>query len=116
MEPLTYTLAFSRLARVQCVTWGHPDTTAIPTIDYFISSEDLDMPDAQNLYSEKLIRLKWPAVYYPRPELPSSPKTRGDFGLPEVRPCAIRTRNTSAFRTSESRNRTWPMCFCSASR
>ncbi len=42
MEPLTYTLAFSRLAPVQCVTWGHPDTTAIPTIDYFISSEDLD--------------------------------------------------------------------------
>ena len=83
MEPLTYTLAFSRLAPVQCVTWGHPDTTAIPTIDYFISSEDLDTPDAQNLYSEKLVRLKLPAVYYHRPEPPANLKTRADFGLPE---------------------------------
>jgi len=83
MEPLTYTLAFSRLAPVQCVTWGHPDTTAIPTIDYFISSEDLDTEDAQRLYSEKLVRLKLPAVYYHRPEAPVSPKTRADFDLPE---------------------------------
>lgn len=84
MEPLTYTLAFSRLAPVQCVTWGHPDTTAIPSIDYFVSSEDLDTPDAQKLYSEKLVRLKLPAVYYTRPTLPAQPRTRADFGLPET--------------------------------
>jgi predicted O-linked N-acetylglucosamine transferase (SPINDLY family) len=83
MEPLTYTLAFSRLAPVQCVTWGHPDTTAIPTIDYFISSEDLDTADAQQLYTEKLVRLKLPAVYYHRPTRPAQPKTRADFGLPD---------------------------------
>jgi predicted O-linked N-acetylglucosamine transferase (SPINDLY family) len=83
MEPLTYTLAFSRLAPVQCVTWGHPDTTAISTIDYFISSEDLDTPEAHSLYSEKLVRLKCPAVYYHRPEAPQSPKSRADLGLPE---------------------------------
>jgi predicted O-linked N-acetylglucosamine transferase (SPINDLY family) len=83
MEPLAYTLAFSRLAPVQCVTWGHPDTTAISTIDYFISSEDLDTPDAQSLYSEKLVRLKLPAVYYHRPEPPAKLKTRAEFGLPQ---------------------------------
>lgn len=83
MEPLTYTLAFSRLAPVQCVTWGHPDTTAIPTIDYFISSEDLDTADAQQFYTEKLVRLRLPAVYYRRPTLPATPKARSDFGMPE---------------------------------
>jgi predicted O-linked N-acetylglucosamine transferase (SPINDLY family) len=83
MEPLTYTLAFSRLAPVQCVTWGHPDTTAISTIDYFISSEDLDTPDAQQLYSDKLVRLKLPAVYYSRPKPPQKLKSRAEFGLPE---------------------------------
>jgi predicted O-linked N-acetylglucosamine transferase (SPINDLY family) len=83
MEPITYTLAFSRLAPVQCATWGHPDTSAIPAIDYFISSEELDTPDAQQYYSEKLVRLKLPAVYYQRPALPANPKTRADFGLPE---------------------------------
>ena len=39
MDPLTYFLAFSRLAPVQCVTWGHPVTTGIPNMDYFISSD-----------------------------------------------------------------------------
>lgn len=43
MCPLTYFLAFSRLAPLQAVWWGHPDTTGIPTIDYFISS-DADLP------------------------------------------------------------------------
>ncbi len=30
MTPLTYFLAFARLAPVQCVSWGHPVTTGIP--------------------------------------------------------------------------------------
>src|SRR5439155_9980553 len=38
MEGLTYSLAFSRLAPVQCVMWGHPSTSGISTIDYVISS------------------------------------------------------------------------------
>jgi predicted O-linked N-acetylglucosamine transferase (SPINDLY family) len=81
MEPMTYTLAFSRLAPVQCVTWGHPDTTGIPTLDYFISSEHLDTPDAQQHFTERLVRLPLPAVYYERPRLPATPKTRADFGF-----------------------------------
>jgi predicted O-linked N-acetylglucosamine transferase (SPINDLY family) len=81
MEPLTYTLAFSRLAPVQCTTWGHPDTTAIPTIDYFISGEELDTPDAQRHYTEKLVRLPLPAVYYHRPQRPAAVKARADFGF-----------------------------------
>ena len=30
MSALTYFLAFARLAPLQCLTWGHPDTTGIP--------------------------------------------------------------------------------------
>jgi len=81
MEPMTYSLAFSRLAPVQCTTWGHPDTTAIPAIDYFISSEHLDTPDAQTHYTEKLVRLPLPAVYYYRPKAPEVMKSRADFGF-----------------------------------
>ena len=36
MDSLTATLAWSRMAPVQCVTWGHPDTTGSPFIDYFL--------------------------------------------------------------------------------
>ncbi|MGR3303933.1 MAG: tetratricopeptide repeat protein, partial [Candidatus Scalindua sp.] len=54
MDPLTYFLAFSRLAPVQCVTWGHPVTTGIPNIDYFISSDKSEPPGAEDNYSERL--------------------------------------------------------------
>ena len=37
MEPLSWLVAFGRVASVQCVWWGHPSTTGLPSIDYFIS-------------------------------------------------------------------------------
>jgi predicted O-linked N-acetylglucosamine transferase (SPINDLY family) len=83
MDPLTYTLAFSRLAPVQCVTWGHPVTSGIPTIDYFISSELIEPPDASRHYTEKLVRLKTLPFYYYRPAAPITLKRRADFGLAE---------------------------------
>tara|TARA_B100000315_G_scaffold260599_1_gene323339 strand:+ start:5456 stop:7318 length:1863 start_codon:yes stop_codon:yes gene_type:complete len=57
MEPLSYFLGFARLAPVQCVTWGHPVTTGLPNIDYFISGDLTETRDAAPSYSEKLIRL-----------------------------------------------------------
>lgn len=69
MDTFTYFLAFSRLAPVQCVGWGHGVTTGIPTIDYFISNIDIEEDDpvaAQSHYSEKLILLSQPPTYlYP---------------------------------------------------
>jgi protein O-GlcNAc transferase len=84
MEPVTYSLACTRLAPVQCALWGHPVTTGIDTIDYFISSEDLETADSEQHYTEKLVRLKNPAIYYYRPVPPSPLEGRGSFGLPEV--------------------------------
>jgi len=84
MEPATFTLAQSRLAPVQCVTWGHPDTTGIDTVDYFISSEALDTDLAQEHYAEKLIRLNHPAIYYYRPPTVGPLPGRRELGLPET--------------------------------
>ncbi|KAF0686297.1 Aste57867_21903 [Aphanomyces stellatus] len=39
MDSWIYFLAHHRLAPVQCMFWGHPITTGLPTIDYFIASE-----------------------------------------------------------------------------
>jgi protein O-GlcNAc transferase len=58
MEPLTYCLAFARLAPVQAVFCGHPVTTGIPNIDYFVSSQYFETDEADAHYSEKLVRLK----------------------------------------------------------
>ncbi len=57
MEPLSYYLAFSRLAPVQAVLWGHPDTTGIPNLDYYVSTHSFEPEDAQSAYSENLIQL-----------------------------------------------------------
>ena len=57
MDPLTAKLASMRLAPVQAATWGHPITTGLPTIDYFLSSEALEPAGAEAHYSERLVRL-----------------------------------------------------------
>ncbi len=81
MDPFTGTLAYSRLAPVQCVTWGHPSTTGISTIDYFISSEDLETDGADQHYTETLVRLKALPICYEKPRLPDPPQGREHFGL-----------------------------------
>jgi len=68
MEALTYFLAFARLAPVQCVTWGHPVTTGIPAMDYYLSARDWEPEDGERHYSERLIRLSHPPTYYYRPK------------------------------------------------
>lgn len=83
MEPLSYFLAFSRLAPVQCVTWGHPVTTGIPAIDYFLSHDALEQEinTAQTHYSEKLVPLRNLTCYQNRPTLTGPIKSRQDFGF-----------------------------------
>ena len=83
MEPVTYTLAFSRLAPVQCVTWGHPVTTGIGNMDYFLSSDLIEPADAAAHYSETLVRLPTLPTYYYRPAPPAVPRGRAAFGLPD---------------------------------
>ena len=84
MEPFTYFLAFSRLAPVQCVSFGHPDTTGIPTLDYFVSNDLFEGDGAEQHYSERLFLLRnlGTLAYYYRP-LPAVTKSRQSFGLPE---------------------------------
>ncbi|VXD12820.1 TPR repeat protein [Planktothrix serta PCC 8927] len=81
MCPQLTQIAGLRLAPIQCAAWGHPITTGLPTIDYFISAELLEPQDAENHYSETLIRLPNLGINYPKPILPETLKKRLDFGL-----------------------------------
>lgn len=85
MEPMTYFLAYARLAPVQCCFYGHPVTTGIPNIDYFISHEDCEVEGAEDHYSETLVRLPTHVAYtyYYRPGVGETFKKRRDYGLPE---------------------------------
>jgi predicted O-linked N-acetylglucosamine transferase (SPINDLY family) len=64
MDPMTLKLASLRLAPVQVATWGHPETTGLPTIDYYLSAEDLEPDKAQEHYSERLVELPHLGCFY----------------------------------------------------
>lgn len=81
MDPVTYFLAFARLAPVQCVTWGHPVTSGIPNIDYFISGTDLEPAGAESHYTEQLVRIDNLPTFYYWPKVEGPERTRADFGL-----------------------------------
>ncbi len=57
MHALTTQLASMRLAKVQLASWGHPQTTGLSTIDYFLSAEAFEPRDADEHYTERLVRL-----------------------------------------------------------
>ena len=84
MNPPTMELAALRLAPIQCTAWGHPVTSGLPTIDYFLSSQLMEPENAQEHYSETLILLPNIGVAYPKPQdIPPLVKTRSDYDLPE---------------------------------
>lgn len=58
MDLWTYLLAFSRLAPVQMTTHGNSVTAGLmDTIDYWVSLHSAELPEAQDHYSEQLVRL-----------------------------------------------------------
>jgi predicted O-linked N-acetylglucosamine transferase (SPINDLY family) len=82
MEPTSYFLAHARLARVQCAMGGHPETTGIPAIDHFLSTDGCEPPDADQHYVENLVRLPAGVARYRHPTLPAQFKGRVELGLP----------------------------------
>ena len=84
MDPLTYYLAFSRLAPLQCTLYGHPDTTGIPAVDVFISPQIMETEGAQAQYSERLAALPGLLSGIPSPLNPPI-LSRRELGLPEGR-------------------------------
>jgi len=84
MEPFTYFLAHARLAPVQCVSFGHPDTTGIPNMDWWISSERFEPAAADQHYSERLWRIPdvGTLAYYYHPARDFRAPGREELGLP----------------------------------
>jgi predicted O-linked N-acetylglucosamine transferase (SPINDLY family) len=64
MDTSSLQLAAQRLASVQCNSWGHPETSGLATLDYFLSSDLMEPPDADAFYTEKLVRLPNLSIYY----------------------------------------------------
>ena len=98
MDAQTQLMAGLRLAPVQCVGWGHPVTSGLPTMDYWISSDLMEPEDGQAHYTEKLIRLPNLAHCYSREQrdrLHSRPpaRTREYFKLRDNRTIYLCTQS-----------------------
>jgi len=82
MDPLVARLAALRLAPVQCVAWGHPVTSGLPSVDLFLSSDLMEPDGAEAHYTERLVRLPNLSITYRPPVLaPGRPLGRAAFGL-----------------------------------
>jgi len=83
LESFSYYLAHARLAPVQCVSFGHPDTTGIANMDYFISNDLYEVPAGADHYSERLFLLHdLPTLaYYYRPPAPAQRVDRHALGI-----------------------------------
>ncbi|MFS8783771.1 tetratricopeptide repeat protein [Synechococcus sp. R6-6] len=64
IDPVCAQLAALRLAPVQATAWGHPQTSGLPTIDVFLSSELMEPPDGAGHYTEQLLPLPGIGTYY----------------------------------------------------
>jgi len=64
MNETTLALAGMRHAPRQFAAWGHPETSGLPTIDEFLSAELFEPADAEEHYSEQLVRLPNLGVHY----------------------------------------------------
>jgi protein O-GlcNAc transferase len=82
MDAMTVKLASLWLAPVQCASWGHPDTSGLPTIDYYLSGDLMEPHDGGDHYTERLIRLPNLSSYYEPQEVLSVEADRDMFGVP----------------------------------
>ncbi|BBK36200.1 hypothetical protein STAQ_12780 [Allostella sp. ATCC 35155] len=84
MNSTTMQLAAMRLAPVQASSWGHPQTSGLPTVDDFLSCDLMEPEDGATHYTERLVRLPGlscrPILVAREPEAVS----RADLGVDEA--------------------------------
>ncbi len=83
MDPMAGRLGALRLAPVQCVSWGHPETSGYPTLDVYLSSAAMEPEGAEDAYSERLVRLPGLSTAYAPLPVSTAALSRVDLGLRE---------------------------------
>jgi predicted O-linked N-acetylglucosamine transferase (SPINDLY family) len=81
MDPMCIRLASQRLAPVQCVCWGHPQTSGFPTVDHFLTSDAMEPADGAAHYTENLVRLPGISIWYEPTAFAPVSIDRAELGL-----------------------------------
>ena len=95
---MNYFLPFARCAPIQCTAWGSHGTTGIEAVDYYLSSDLIELDEADSHYTERLYRFRntFPtyqtrkgvrthlceAPFGPFRQMSPDPFSRSDFDLP----------------------------------
>jgi CRISPR-associated protein Csy1 len=77
----TFSLASLRLAPVQVAGWGHPTTTGLANVDYFVSSAAMEPEEGARHYRERLALLPGLGTHYAAPAAAQA-GDRAEFALP----------------------------------
>ena len=89
MDATSKALACLRLAPVQVVSWGHPETTGLPTIDYFLSGASFEPIDAEDNYRERLITLPGLGTYFELETIKHIELNLSELGIDANRPILL---------------------------
>jgi len=84
LSPRVHALAALRLAPTQIAAWGHPVTSGLATIDFWLSCAEMEPTNAQQHYRERLQLLPGLGTRYPMPARVSD-ASRVELGLPHTR-------------------------------
>ena len=83
MNSTTLQLGCLQLAPIQMTSWGHPQTSGLPTIDYYLSSDLMEPENAAENYTEDVVRLPNLSIFYPPFKILPTPVSRSDIGVKE---------------------------------
>lgn len=83
MYPPSMQLAAMRLAPLQAVAVGHPVTTGLPTVDAFLSGEDVEPENGAAHYTEALVRLPGSSLCVEEPRFDGVQWRLTEVGVPE---------------------------------
>ena len=68
MSPCIYYLAMQRLAPIQAVLMGHPDTSGMSSMDYYVSWKHFHHGNIKNQFTETLVQLNHMPICYDYPK------------------------------------------------
>ena len=83
MSVKTYFMCLSRLALVQVLHGGHPQTSGSQNMDYYITSNRKEIKDSDKFFSERLIRMTRLSVNYSLPKILNSTFKVSDLNISE---------------------------------
>jgi len=89
MDMFTTQLANLRLAPIQLTAWGHPETSGLPTMDHYLSSDLFETDTSEAAYTENLIKLPNLGCSYMRLPIITSEPDMQKLGLDTKTPILL---------------------------